>query len=71
MAKKKLYILQARPITTLTSGNLDTYEINETLERDALWVNTNVGEAVPDVVTPFTWSLLRALDIESGFVPGY
>lgn len=71
VAKKKLYILQARPITTLTSGNLDTYEINETLERDALWVNTNVGEAVPDVVTPFTWSLLRALDIESGFVPGY
>jgi len=71
VAKGKLYLLQARPITTLTPGNLDTYEINDSLERDALWVNTNVGEAIPDVVTPLTWSLVRALDIESGFVPGY
>ncbi|WP_313340422.1 PEP/pyruvate-binding domain-containing protein [Sedimentibacter sp.] len=71
VANGKLYILQARPITTLSSGNPDTYEINESLASDALWVNTNVGEAIPDVVTPFTWSLVRALDIESGFVPGY
>lgn len=71
VAKGKLYLLQARPITTLAPGNPDTYEINESLERDNLWVNTNVGEAIPDVVTPLTWSLVRALDIESGFVPGY
>lgn len=71
VAKGKLYLLQARPITTLVPGNPDTYEINESLERDALWVNTNVGEAIPDVVTPLTWSLVRTLDIESGFVPGY
>ncbi|MFZ7102434.1 MAG: PEP/pyruvate-binding domain-containing protein [Peptococcaceae bacterium] len=71
VAKGKLYLLQARPITTLAPGNPDTYEINESLVRDALWVNTNVGEAIPDVVTPLTWSLVRALDIESGFVPGY
>ncbi len=71
VAKGKLYLLQARPITTLTPGNLDTYEINESLTGDTLWVNTNVGEAIPDVVTPLTWSLVRALDIESGFVPGY
>ncbi|WP_312810837.1 PEP/pyruvate-binding domain-containing protein [Sedimentibacter sp.] len=71
VARGNLYILQARPITTLSPGNLDTYEINESLIRDSLWVNTNVGEAIPDVVTPLTWSLVRALDIESGFVPGY
>ncbi|MDF2890366.1 MAG: phosphoenolpyruvate synthase [Clostridia bacterium] len=71
MSKGELYLLQARPITTLTSGNLDTYEINESFAGDALWVNTNVGEAIPDVVSPLTWSLVRALDIESGFVPGY
>jgi pyruvate,water dikinase len=71
VSKGKLYLLQARPITTLTSGNLDTYEINESFSGDALWVNTNVGEAIPDVVSPLTWSLVRALDIESGFVPGY
>ncbi|KPU45995.1 chondramide synthase cmdD [Oxobacter pfennigii] len=71
VARGKLYILQARPITTLTIGNLDTYQINESLAGDALWVNTNVGEAIPDVVTPLTWSIVRTLDIESGFVPGY
>jgi pyruvate,water dikinase len=71
VAKGKLYLLQARPITTVTSGNLDNYEINESLAGDALWVNTNVGEAIPDVISPLTWSLVRALDIESGFVPGY
>ncbi len=71
LAGGKLYILQARPITTLKSGNLDTYEINESMAADALWVNTNVGEAIPDVVTPFTWSAVRALDIESGFIPHY
>jgi len=71
VTNERLYILQARPITTLTAGNLDTYEINESLAGDALWVNTNVGEAIPDVVTPLTWSLVRALDNESGFIPGY
>lgn len=71
IAKGRLYILQARPITTLTPGNLDTYEINESLAGEALWVNTNVGEAIPDVVTPLTWSIVRALDIESSFIPGY
>lgn len=71
VAKGKLYLLQARPITTLTSGNLDTYEINESLASDTIWVNTNVGEAIPDVVTPLTWSIVRDLDIETNFIPGY
>jgi len=71
VANGKIYILQARPITTLSSGNKDTYEINESLAGDALWVNTNVGEAIPDVITPLTWSIVRALDIEFSFIPGY
>ncbi len=71
VAKGKVYILQARPITTLTSGNLDTYEINESLVEDTIWVNTNVGEAIPDVVTPLTWSIVRGLDIETNLIPGY
>ena len=71
VAKERLYLLQARPITTLTSGNLDTYEINESLVSDTIWVNTNVGEAIPDVVTPLTWSLVRDLDIETNLIPGY
>lgn len=71
VADDKLYILQSRPVTTISYGNLDTYEINESMGADALWVNTNVGEAIPDVVSPLTWSIIRALDQESSFIPGY
>lgn len=71
VAKGKVYLLQARPITTLSAGNLDTYAINESLAEDALWVNANVGESIPDVMTPLSWSLIRALDNESLVVLGY
>lgn len=71
VAGKKLYLLQARPITTLSVGNLDTYEVNESLAEDALWINTNVAEAVPDVFSPLTWSLVRGFDIETNYIPGY
>lgn len=71
VAEGKLYLLQARPITTLSIGNLDTYDINESLAEDTLWVNTNVAEAVPDVFTPLTWSVIRGFDEELNFIPGY
>ena len=71
VAGGKLYILQARPVTTLTPGSPDTYEMNESLAEDTIWVNTNVAEAIPDVVTPLTWSIVRALDIETNLIPGY
>jgi pyruvate,water dikinase len=71
VAGGKLYVLQSRPITTLTSGSPDIYEINENLAEDTIWVNTNVAEAIPDVVTPLTWSIVRALDIETNLIPGY
>jgi phosphohistidine swiveling domain-containing protein len=71
VAQGKLYLLQARPITTLTVGNLETYEINESLREDALWVNTNVAEAVPDVFSPLTWSIVRSYDLETNYIPGY
>lgn len=71
VAKGKLYILQARPITTQKTGNLDTYELNDTLDGDYLWTNTNVGEAMGDVFTPLSWSVIRALDEEQMAVPGY
>lgn len=34
-------------------------------------VNTNVAEAIPDVFTPFTWSVIRKLDEETNYIPGY
>ncbi len=71
VAQGKLYLLQARPITTLSVGNLEVYDINESLTEDALWVNTNVAEAVPDVFSPLTWSIIRKFDNELNFIPGY
>ena len=71
VAKGKLYILQARPITTLTSSNIETYDMNYSLMRDEVWINTNVAEAIPDVFPPFTWSMGKQLDDALGFIPGY
>lgn len=45
----KLYFLQARPITT------DGSRVEET----SVWTNANVGEALPGVATPLTWSIIR------------
>ncbi|UUZ82468.1 hypothetical protein LJK88_50380 [Paenibacillus sp. P26] len=47
VAKGSLYILQARPITTLKPGNPDTYEWNDSFTGDFLWTNTNVGKPWP------------------------
>lgn len=39
--------------------NLQTGEWNDSLAGEFLWSNVNVSEAVPDVMTPSTWSLWR------------
>lgn len=41
------YFLQFRPITTL--------------KRGIIWTDENVGEVIPDVVTPFSWSILQPM----------
>ena len=66
-----IYLLQSRPITTLSAGNPDIYEINYSLMGDELWTNTNVAEAIPDVYPPFSWSIARLLDDAINFIPGY
>lgn len=57
VADGKLAILQARPITTLNGYNPVTAEWNDTLKGNFLWSATNLMEACPDVLTPFTASL--------------
>ncbi|QTR03544.1 hypothetical protein J7S33_00240, partial [Saccharothrix algeriensis] len=48
-------LLQARPITALE-------EVwNDSLRGDYLWTCANLGEAVPSVMTPATWSVAQAL----------
>ncbi len=55
----RLFLLQSRPITTLQTYDRATGEWNATLSGDFLWSNVNLGEAIPDVMTPFTWSILQ------------
>jgi pyruvate,water dikinase len=59
IAGGRLALLQARPITTLQGHNPATGEWNDSLTGDYLWTSGNVGEAVPDVMTPCTWSLIQ------------
>ena len=59
VAEGKLYLLQARPITTLTAHDPATGEWNDTVTGDLLWSNVNLGKAMPDVMTPFTWSVMQ------------
>ncbi|MEU7740598.1 PEP/pyruvate-binding domain-containing protein [Nonomuraea sp. NPDC049158] len=49
-------IVQARPITGLKQP---VEEWNDSLKGDYLWTGGNLGEAIPDVMTPVTWSFVR------------
>jgi pyruvate,water dikinase len=51
----ELFLLQARPITTAIHPD----PWNDSRSGDFLWSNTNVGEAIPDVMTPATWSMVQ------------
>lgn len=53
IAESKPYILQARPIT----GRREVW--NDSLRGDYLWSNGNLGEAIPSVMTPVTWSVIQ------------
>lgn len=59
IAGGRLYLLQSRPITTLVGYDPTTGEWNDSLTGDYLWSNANAGEALPDVMTPLTWSVWR------------
>jgi phosphohistidine swiveling domain-containing protein len=67
LAQGKLFVLQSRPITTLQAHNPATGEWNDSLRGDYLWTSANFGEAFPDVMTPFTWSIVQAFMRTFGF----
>ena len=55
VAGGRIAVLQARPITALA-------EVwNDTLRGDYLWTCANLREAVPNVMTPATWSFAEVL----------
>jgi phosphohistidine swiveling domain-containing protein len=53
------FILQARPITGTAGQGAVTEVWNDSLLGDYLWTNANLGEALPSVMTPLTWSLVK------------
>ncbi len=71
IADGKLHLLQSRPITTLIGYNPANGEWNDSLTGDYLWSNVNFGEAVPDVMTPLTWTVLGHIFGQWAVLPGY
>jgi pyruvate,water dikinase len=74
-ADGELWVLQARPITTRAGGPADAAvadpgeQWNDSLAGDYLWTNGNLGEALPDVMTPATWSFIELLMSRMIFPP--
>ncbi len=71
LAAGEVSVVQARPITT-ASGSGERW--NDSLEGDYLWSNGNLGEALPDVMTPATWSFIQLFMTRMTFppsLPGY
>jgi pyruvate,water dikinase len=59
MAEQQVYVLQARPIVVPSiRGRRGSGRERPWDRRKIVWTNANVGEALPGVATPFTWSVL-------------
>jgi phosphohistidine swiveling domain-containing protein len=68
LAGSSIFVLQARPVTALPShGSGARRRPRRARDRSKiLWSNVNVGEALPGVATPLTWSILSAFS-DTGF----
>ena len=58
----RLYVLQARPITTMNPIDRRTYRINGSLSGEHLLTKTNVGEIFMKPLTPATYSALEKIN---------
>lgn len=58
----KVYILQARPITTLKRADMSCYRINGSYSDNKLLTRTNVGEIFMKPVSPMTFSMLEIIN---------
>ncbi len=66
IAGGEVYLLQARPITTLSSGPAKPGEGEGRGAPTDVWTNANVGDALPGVASPLTWSIASRYS-ERGF----
>lgn len=51
--KNEIYFLQSRPITAIPA--------EKSWEDRQVWTNANLGEILPDVITPANWSFVQIL----------
>ncbi len=62
-----VFVLQARPVTALKKPPMRPAARRAMADRaKTVWSNLNVGEALPGVATPFTWSVLSGFS-DTGF----
>ena len=66
MAGGRLYILQSRPITTLSGYKADTAEWNDSLQGNFLWSGTNLAENAPARADPFLLLLAEGPRLRRG-----
>jgi len=64
VADERLYFLQSRPITTLNVHDPKKGYYNESLLGDYLWCGAGVGENLPGIMKPSTWSIWRIFFLE-------
>jgi pyruvate,water dikinase len=68
---KNTSLRRSRPIAALQGYDASTGDWNDSLTGDFLWSRNNFGEARPDVMSPFTYSLSEKVWSEISFLPGY
>jgi pyruvate,water dikinase len=66
LARGRVWILQARPVTTLNPWQPRTAERNDSLAGACLWSATNLGEANPEAQTPLTISWMAYQQANGG-----
>ena len=76
LAAGELSVVQARPVTPAAARPAagPGEQWNDSLNGDCLWGNGNLGEALPDVMTPATWSFIELFMSRMTFppsLPGY
>ena len=64
VAENKFYLLQSRPITTLNIHDPKKGYYNYSLLGDYLWNSTGIGENLPGIMMPSTWSIWKIFFIE-------
>lgn len=73
-ADQRLFVVQARPVTGPAAAAGPGRQCNDSFSPDYLWSSGSLGEAIPEVMTPATWSFMQLFmsrAISPPSLPGY